>query len=476
MAHEDNARRARWVAGLLLVIGAGVALWSVQPEPAPEPKPLDPPNIVLITFCTSRADRLGCYGYEAADTPNFDRLAGEGVVFENHYTQASFSGGSFASILTGRYCFGHGVFDHPHELESKNVTLAELLKSAGYRTAGFVTHLFVAPRLQFGQGFDTFERRAKPRRVAEQAVDWIDRQAQGPFFLWFQIQPSHYPYRGPAYLIRADARPVDATINQHPQRDRSRLMFEFDSFCYSESQMASVLALYDATVSHCDRLTGLILDALERRGELDKTLVMVTADHGDLHGEHDIYFNHAANLYEPTVRVPLIVRLPRSQHAGLRIADVTRNIDLLPSLAESAGVTVPDTVDGQSLWPVIDGIAPPRDAFAESGVFRSSRVGLTHYRQYLPGTEGKWRMLRRGPYKLIAIPGEGTGRGFAYELYDLRADPAETHNLSESLPKVRVELAESLARWFQGYQRLKVSPQELNPQDVEDLKSLGYID
>lgn len=146
MADEDNARLGRVVAALLLTAGAGVVLWTMQGEPTPDPAPPHRPNIVLITFCTLRADRLGCYGYQPANTPNFDRLAREGLVFENHYTQASFSGGAFASILTGRYCFEHGVFDHPHELESKNVTLAELLKSVGYRTAGFVTHPLRVPQ------------------------------------------------------------------------------------------------------------------------------------------------------------------------------------------------------------------------------------------------------------------------------------------------------------------------------------------
>lgn len=334
----------------------------------------------------------------------------------------------------------------------------------------------MSPNLKFDQGFDTYSRRVKPRRLTDEAVDWIDRQEPGPFFLWFQIHPTHYPYHGPKDLIRKDARPVDSTINWHPPGKRSRLMFDFDSIGYTESQLASVLALYDAAVSHSDRLTGLILDALERRGELDETIVIVTADHGELLGEHDIYFNHAANLYEPTVRVPLIIRLPHGKRAGLRIPDVTRNIDLLPSLAKSACVPVPDTVDGQSLWPVMDGAAPPRDAFAESGIFRSDRVGLPHYRQYLPGPDGKWRMLRRGRYKLICIPGEGPDQGLAYELYDLRADPAEAHDLSESRPALRDDLAKSLAQWFQGYQTLDAAPQDLEPQDFDDLRSLGYVD
>jgi len=477
-----------------------------------------PPSVgtcVLITFCTLRADRIGCYGYEHADTPNMDALARDGVVFDNHYTQASFSGGSFATILTGRYCSGHGVFDHPRPLAEDNVTIAEVLRDRGYRTAAFVTHSFLKAALGFNQGFETFRMGKRPGRQSQLAAQWIDGHAQERFFLWYQAEPGHYPYSGPRDLIRKAALPLDTAINRHAKthgrdkRSLGRLMFEFESFGYTRHQFDSAMVLYDATVSFADRQVGRIVGQLKKSGLYEQSLIVVTADHGDCHGEHDVYFNHASNLYEPTVHVPLILHWPQSgpgrlvgampkRSAGMpapssadslrRIAAVTRHIDLLPTLAEAAGAAVPQQVDGLGLLPLLTGEAPPREAFAESAVLRPERAGLAHYRQYLPGVPGKWRMIRSGDYKLICVPGENpvaadlrVGRSPqesspTFEVYNLAADPQESHNLAEELPDLTRTLADKLEAWFARYDTADTTPREPTPEELEQLRSLGYID
>ncbi len=440
------------------------------------------PNVVLVTFCTLRADRIGCYGYDRADTPNFEVLAKGGVVFDAHYTQASFSGGSFASIMTGKYCFEHGVFDHPRRLADEHVTLAELLTAAGYQTAAYITHKFAAAKFNYNQGFGTYSRDRNARQQVEEAARWIAEHADRPFFLWYQAQPGHYPYRGPKHLIPPDAEPIDFTINQHNKvygetaRGRGRLMFDFPSLGYTAQQFASMMTLYDVTVAMADRMLGDLGQALKSAGVLDNTLIIATADHGEAHGEHGYYFNHAANLYEPAVRVPLIIRLPQKRLAGRRVAAVTRNIDLLPTIADVVGLEPPANLPGQSLIPMAEGPAPPRDAFAESGLFRDTRAGLPDYRLYVPGVDGKWRMIRRGDYKLICVPGERDDGQATYELYNLVSDPQETQNLADAEPAVRGELAAALEAWFSAYIGVSTAPADLDPEDLDELRSLGYID
>jgi arylsulfatase A-like enzyme len=375
------------------------------------------------------------------------------------------------------------VRDHPQTLPQENVTLAEMLSAAGYRSAAFVTHPFVAPEHDFDQGFEFYHhRRRYAKRQAAQAVAWIKKHADEPFFLWYEAKPTHYPCWAPKELMRPEALPVDLAISRHSNDRRApegllgRLMFEFESLDYTDHQFASMMAFYDAAVSFCDRLTGMIVDQLRASGVLDNTVVIVVADHGDAHGEHGLYFNHSSNLYQPTVRVPLIVRLPGGQRAGQRVGTVTRNIDLVPTLADLAGVAVPPGVDGASLLPVLDGKDQPRDAFAESGVFRQSRAGLANYRQYSPGPAGKWRMIRRGNYKLIHIPGQTGLRADDYELYDLAADPLEQFDLAQRSPDVVERLAGALAEWFGNYSHTAVTPAAPDQDETDDLRALGYVD
>jgi arylsulfatase A-like enzyme len=486
--------QGRRIALLVLIALMAVATYFVtrRRESAVPSQPGDavavtgPINVVLITYCTVRADRLGAYGYELADTPNLDALAREGVVFESHYSQASYSGGSFATMVTGKYGCGHGVFDHPGTISECQATMGEMLKGAGYRTGAFLTHPFLYRKYGFARGFDEFSVRKEAVGIqAGNAVQWIRRQKDEPFFLWFQTDVPHFPYNVPKQLVRDRGKPLDLAINRHGElhgatsRSAGELMFDFDRFGYSEGQLESVLVAYDATVSYADRLTGRILDALKESGAWDRTLVIMTSDHGDCHGEHNIYFNHAANLYEPVIRVPLMIKFPGGAFGGLRPGEVTRHIDLLPTVAEAVGAAYGGSVDGEPLQQVIDGSSDRRVAFAESGVLRASRVGLPHYRQYVEGVAGKWRMVRDGRYKLICIPGspdDSADTGCRYELYDLEADPAESRNLSDKLPAERERLAGLLARWFECYDSADTAPGERTEVEIEELRSLGYID
>ena len=442
------------------------------------------PDVLLITYCTMRADRWGVYGGGGL-TPNIDAVASEGVVFRNHYTQASYSGGSFASIITGKYGFHHGIYDHPRRLDDAHVTLAELFQGAGYATGAFVTHGYISPKWNFPQGVDRFNSFdlsevpwsrlldiQKPYKRIGEALDWIDEIGDEPYFLWFQSKLTHYFPRTEGRFVSAEdyqaAREFKARVKRIPI---GRIMFGFEGLDVSPRERQGLFSLYDGAVAATDEILGMLLDGLRERDRFADTIIVITADHGETLGEAGLYFNHDSNLYEPTVHIPLVVRIPGG--APGEISTLTRNVDLLPTLAEMVGIEVPAEVDGQSLMPLFAGGELDLPVFSETRPKAPNREAFEKYPIRVPGVGGKSRMIRRGDYKLILTP---TPEGVELQLFDLGADPTETTNLAEALPDVVRQLGWELEKWFSGYEGSDTSPLELDDEDMESLRALGYLD
>ena len=226
-----------------------------------------------------------------------------------------------------------------------------------------------------------------------------------------------------------------------------------------------------AAVAESDVLVGRLVAGLERLGRLANTVVVVTSDHGETIGEAGLFFNHDANLREPTVRVPLILHAP-NRGAGV-IEQISRSIDLLPTVVALAGLEAPAGIDGTSLLPQLVGTGLDLVAFVESRPLVEPRRALAHYPLELPGVEGKLRMIRRGPGKLAVYP---RAEGYEVELFDLTADPGETLDLAPSQPELARSLTTELEKWFAGYQDADIAPLELEDEDLESLRALGYVD
>lgn len=445
---------------------------------------VDRPNVLLITFCTMRADRWGAYGGGEL-TPNIDAVAKDGVVFRNHYTQASFSGGSFASIITGKYGFHHGIYDHPRRLEDANVTLAELFKDAGYATGAFVTHGYLGPKWNYPQGIDRFNSFdldetpwsrlpdiQKTHKRPGEALEWVDETGDQPYFLWFQTKLTHYFPQTKARFVSPEdfevSRKFRARTRELPV---SEIMFDFEGLGASSEELEALLSLYDGAVAETDEVLGALLDGLEVRGKLDNTVVVITADHGEALGEAGLFFNHDSNLLEPTIHIPFILRAPGLEPG--EVTALTRNIDLFPTLAEMAGLEAPAEIDGRSLLGVLDGEDPELSVFSETRPRAPERQELARYPVKIPGVEGKLRMIRRGDHKLILTP---TQSGYELQMYDLATDPRETTNLADDMPDLARRLGWELEQWFAGYQEADTSPLDLDEEDLESLRALGYLD
>ncbi|HEX2465656.1 MAG TPA: sulfatase, partial [Thermoanaerobaculia bacterium] len=368
-----------------------------------------PANVLLVTLDTVRADRLGSYGYAGASTPALDGLAREGIRFSQAVATAPLTLPSHASILTGLFPPRHAVHQNGAAALPPTVpTLAEALHGHGYRTAAFVGSFVLDARFGLDRGFELYdddiprdpttavpglEAERPGTQVVDRALSWLNADDQRPFFVWVHLYDAHAPYEPPEpYRSRFADRP------------------------------------YDGEIASVDAQVGRLLSYLDERGLAGDTIVAVAADHGEALGEHG-ELTHGLLLFEPTVRVPLLLRAPGRLPGGVVVGEPVGLADLAPTLAGLAGVHLglpSSSVDGRDLSASLAaGDEPPRvDLYAE-----------TEY----PRLFG-WSALaaiRRGHAKYVAAP---TPR-----LFDLESDPGETSNTLQAGDHRPAALAEALA-------------------------------
>lgn len=427
-------RRRGFVSAPLLVITltlvslAGLWRLVVNPERAPL-------GVVIVTLDTTRADRLSAYGYMDAVMPHLDRLAREGIVFDRATSVAPLTLPAHCSLFTGLFPPAHGVHDNADPaLSPEHTTLAEILHARGFRTGAFVGSAVLDADRGLSQGFEQYSGvadgalrdRSRPRplqRPANETVDealrWLSGVGDSHFFLWVHLYDPHRPYDPPEPFRSAFRDP------------------------------------YIGEIAFADSQVGRLLDALDRRGQLDRTVVVVAGDHGESlgdHGERD----HGVFVYESVLRVPLILSAPHV--APGRIDDVVRLVDVMPTVLDLLGLPRPRT-DGVSLADAIHG--------------RPGRLDLEAYSESLYPRRFGWsplRSLRAGRFKLIEAPRP--------ELYDLERDPFEERNIYEERRSLAGTLQERLAALERGGPvtgrgngEHRIPGEELQ----ERLASLGYV-
>ena len=420
-----------------LVICAALALGACSRPPAVQ-APAGPPNVLIVTIDTLRADRLGIYGAQNVATPNMDRMAREGAWAPQADVHVPLTRPSHISLFTGRYPDEHGVRDNVAPPLGPGVPLlSERFKNAGYATAAFVASVVLEHQSGLARGFDVYsdtlppgaDRRSGDEVVAD-AITWMRELAvpkpeakAGRFFAWVHLYDPHAPYVPPGrYATEYAGRP------------------------------------YDGTVAWCDELVGRLVDALRQAGTLDNTLIVLTSDHGEALGQHgeDV---HGYFVYEATMRVPLILRGPGVK-AGAQIGGVARTVDLFPTIVELAhlgGVATPTS--GRSLAPAVAGTAT-----ADQASFGESLMPLLQY---------GWsdlRSVRDGRWKYILAPKP--------ELYDLDRDPGELHNLADAEPAKARALRGSIEARLKtelGFVHTASAAAGIPPETLERLGALGYV-
>lgn len=431
-------------------------------------------NIILFSLDTTRADRLSCYGYSRPTSPHLDRIAAQGAIFTEFYSPHIPTFPGHTTMLTGRDMYAHQVTGQSStpELSGEIPTLAEILSARGWFT-GAADNL----GRWFARGFQRYESyhwdTTHPREwrkgeaVTATALQILHEAASQdkPFFLFFHYWDPHTPYLPPAPFTR-----MFYEGNEFDPNNRSmELVWAFENFkWYFNEWMPGVTdiefpkAQYDAEIAYMDACLAHVFSRLEELRLMDETLLVITADHGEELDEHGCWFDHHG-LYEPNIRVPLILRLPGRIPAGLRVSGFTRMQDLAPTILDYAGLLDPALkFDGVSMRPLIEN---------PCGVSRGTCDAL-HLSE---NTWMKKRGLRTHEWKLI-VSLEPDIHGFPMtELYHLTTDPEEKFNLAEE----RLDVTHELRGRLEGHVRRRVAetglPDPLPLQPIP-LKRIGKME
>jgi arylsulfatase A-like enzyme len=440
--------------------------------PSPDPSPrgqalreaLAGSNVLLIVLDAARARELGCYGYGRPTTPEIDRLAREGVVFERAFTPAVYTLAAMSSVWTSEYPDRHhGAVSFSSRLPKDRLTLAEILAPRGITTAAFVANAVAGTMGGFDRGFTEFHelfRKYGSGAAAFRQVlpPWLRANKGQRFFAYLHFREPHFPYDpeppfdtrfGPEGPIPKAQRRAVEWITEANQGRRP----------LSEEQRAHLVRLYDGNLAFADQEIGALRRALEAEGLLERTVIIVMADHGEALGEHG-WIGHNVQLYEESIHIPLVVRFPAGKGpAGKRIGALVDLLDLAPTIADVFGVRGQGGSDkqfqGRSLLPVVDG-GPGKPGILSRTVWDRPRYALRDDRfKYLYDT-----------------------RSGEESLFDLQADPGEVKDVLAADPLRAAYFRQALHQWISRMGRGAGGAEEgaLTPEQRENLCALGYID
>lgn len=392
------------------------------------PREYSSPNVILITIDTTRADALGCYGNKHIQTPIMDALAQSGCRFENCYAQASLTFPSHSSILTGRIPPRHGVHNNStYRLHSDIPLISESFKANGYDTSAFIGSIILLKEYGLDRGFDLYDdhivhykekkdKKTIVTRRAEVTLDhawnWMKKQDK-PFFSWIHLYDPHWPYEPP--------KPFSQAYADFP---------------------------YYGEISYVDLQIGKLVKELKDSGKWSNTLLVITADHGDSLGEHEEK-SHGFFCYKTTTHVPLIFSKPLVGNKGRVFTPLVSTVDIMPTILDFAGLTLPLGMDGQNLLE-----SDPRTSYSETFIPLES--------------------FYFSPIRSLKTENYSFYKSSEYELYDLQQDPGELKNVVEQHPDIFSEFKKKM-ELIEAGSLDEVQDVQLDQEMIEMLKSLGYV-
>ena len=439
------------VLAVLLILGVCLAAQSPRSSRKPAGASLDSvhPSIILITLDTTRADRMGFLGSKRGLTPNLDAMAGQGVAFTRAYSHVPITTASHTTILTGTYPQFNRVNDFGIPLSPRLPYLPDLLHAQGYHTGAFVGSLILDPldgtAPGFDRGFEVYDAGFHLRRhgmdryksverrageVVNHALAWLSQLPNGPFFLWVHLYDAHDPYDPPP--------PFKARFGAQP---------------------------YDGEIAYADSAVGKLLDEIRKHGLYDETLIAVMADHGESLGAHGEN-THGIFLYDETLHVPLLFKLPASHAAGKRIDARVRLVDVAPTILQEAGLPVPNEMQGESLSAMMM-TKPAADSHgAGAAEEERSAYAETDYPHRAFGWSSL-RALRSGKYLYVRAPQR--------ELYNQVIDPENGRNLAAGAKAVADTLAAQLDAFRSRTSQTLVELSKPDAEQTQKLQALGYV-
>ena len=419
------------------------------------------PNIILITLDTTRADRLGCYGYRRQTSPNIDKLAEESVLYTRAIAPSSWTLPSHASLFTGKFTSSHGARYDPEGpllltdaisgpeswdayrargLAQNEVTLAEVLKGTGYTTAAVVGGPWMKRIFGLNKGFDYYNdsqistvNGRLASQVTTSALNWLERRREKKFFLFLNYFDPHGPY-------------------SPPEGFALRFLPKGTNFTGREPTLEEINTLYDAEILYMDHYIGRFLQKLKVENLYNDTLIIVTSDHGELFGEHG-KFGHGHYLYQEELHVPLFIKYPAGEVPPKRTDLQLQLTDILPMICERVGIAIPRSIQGTSpsqiKHPIIAETYP-----------------LTPFSK-----DGSWQSIFEGDFKFIWNSKD------QHMLFNLKDDPEEKINITGQDSKRTEGMMTRLKQYLAKLPKpgLAVPSGEPDDQTKEALKSLGYV-
>ena len=405
------------------------------------------PNILLITLDTTRADRLGCYGYNRQTSPNLDRLAQESVLYTNAIAPSSWTLPSHTSLFTGKFTSSHGARYDPEGplklmstihggedyrvrgMSENEVTLAMILGSAGYSTAAVVGGPWMTKVFGLNKGFSFYDDAdilSINGRIASQvttsAANWLESTRDDPFFLFLNYYDPHSPYTAPGKFYLAFLPKTDSN------------------------------AKYDAEILYMDHHIGQLLDKLREWNLYDNTWIIITADHGELLGEHG-KIAHGDYLYQEEIHIPLFMKYPLGEVSEQRTDVMVQLTDILPMICQRLDLPVPNNIQGA---------VPPQS---------NHPIVAETYPLPITSLDGHWRTIFDGDYKFLW---NSSGQ---HTLFNLKQDPSESTNIADKEPQQAKQMAHRLDQYLASLPQPGAAPasQVVDPETTRALKGLGYL-
>jgi len=419
------------------------------------------PNIILITLDTTRADHLGCYGYHRNTSPNLDKLAAESVLYTQAIATSSWTLPSHASLFTGKFTSSHGAqydvngpfnlvdaIEGPQSwkvhrargLSPNELTLARILKDSGYATGAVVGGPWMKKIFGFGEGFDYYDddeigtlNGRLAGQVTDKAVEWVEKSQKKEFFLFLNYFDPHSPYAPPRSLAIPFWPPSQQDFEKMPLKER-------------------IILHYDSEIFYMDHYFGQFLETLKAQNLYDNTLIIITADHGELFDEHGEN-GHGQTLWQGEIHVPLFIKYPAGEEPPKSLDLRVQLTDILPLICKRLGIKKPDGIQGD---------APPD--------IKHPVLAETYPLKVLT-QNGDWRSIFDGDFKFL-----WNSKG-NHQLIDLRNDPGENVNLMKHQAQRAVDMQAKMERYIAVLPKPEPASelQELDKETRDALKSLGYV-
>jgi arylsulfatase A-like enzyme len=412
-------------------------------------------NVILISIDTLRADHFGCYGYEKNTTPNIDEFAKDSVLFKETIAQAPSTLPSHASIFTSLIPTHHGTFiSRKTQIPRELITMPEILKENNYTTISYNGGGQVSAKFGFDSGFDIYESWPSKNIIKEnfiqkvnKSINWMNENNENKFFLFLHTFEVHIPYTPKKEYLELLEKDYSGNLSINISRT---LLNKINNrkIKMNEEDKQHIINAYDAEIYSMDYSFGKLIDFLKQEGLYDSTIIIFTSDHGEEFNEHGYMGLHSHALYDEQLKVPLIIKFPKSTYASEIINKQVRSIDILPTLLDILNVRSLDSFEGISLINMIN----------------SENIELFAISQQDVPTEKIPTTIRTKKWKL-----------YNERLFDLETDPLEKRDVSKEYPLIKKYLVENLNKTLQQKENISAEKAELDERTLEQLKSLGYI-